>query len=97
MRIEIEEEELVPQIMIDDLSLTINNIESLRDDKLEYLQEYQWGDLEYDIKLLRALKTVYRHYTVHGEWDNLLNYEVELDHDLTETAWEAPDDDWYGN
>lgn len=97
MRIEIEEEQVIPQVMIEDLGYVLNSIEELRDEKLEYLKEYQWRDLEYDINLLQALKTVYRHYTLHSEWANLNSYIPELDHDLTATEWEAPDDDWYGN
>lgn len=97
MKIEIEEEQIVPQIMLEDMGYALNSIEAFRDDKLEYLEEYQWGDLKYDLNLLRALKTVYRHYTISSDWAALDNYVVELDHDLTETEWEAPDDDWYGN
>ena len=95
MKIEIEEEQIVPQIMLEDLGYALSSIEDFK--QLEMLEEYQWRDLEYDLNLLRSLKTVYRHYTIHSDWANLDNYTVRLDHDLTETVWETPEDDWYGN
>ena len=85
MYIEIEEEQIVPHIMLDDICLTINNIDGLRSDEREYLEEYKWQDLQYDLKLLQALKTVYKYYTLHSEWERLDDYIPELDHDLTET------------
>lgn len=85
MLIEIEEEQIVPHIMLTDIHQVIDNIDQLRSEDLEYLEEYKWQDLQYDLNLLQALKTVYRYYTIVPKWDELENYIPELDHDLTET------------
>jgi hypothetical protein len=83
MLVNLNTEQVVPQIMIEDIGFTLNSIEGFKD--LEYLQEYQWEDLKYDLNLLHSAKSLFRHYSLHQDWAQLDNYWVEVDFDLTET------------
>ena len=73
---------MVPELR-EQISYIIDEISGFGE--LEYLQEYQWEDLKYNLELLPALKRVLAHYSIPSDWEAIDLMTVEIDHDLTET------------
>ena len=84
MKIDIDPDQFMGQTLLEAIELTYNDIVKLR--RLDHIESYQMEDLDYNLQLLPALKTVYKYYTVHidhyklDEFDTLdINFDEEVD------------------
>lgn len=74
MKIEIDIDDVIGPTLLDAIEMTYTNITDLKEQ--EELQDYQVEDLEYNLILMPALKTVYKYYSVHTEYYKLDEYDI---------------------
>ena len=84
MKIEVEVDQVMGPALLEAMEMTYDAIVELREQ--EVLENYQMSDLEYNLQLLPALKTVYKYYSVHTEHYKLNEYDI-LDIDLNKSGW----------
>ena len=82
MLVEIDAVDAIPGEMIEQMQMTIEFIEEFKDK--EYLESYQVEDLEYDLALLPALRSVAKHYSIHTDFPAIDEYQVPCDIDVVE-------------
>jgi len=81
LKIEVEVDQILGPALLEAIEMTYDAINELREQ--EVLENYQMSDLDYNLQLLPALKTVYKYYNVHSEYYKLDEYDI-LDVDLEE-------------
>lgn len=74
--IDIDIDDIMPQILLETIGNVYTDIIQLKE--REILETYQEDDLEYDLKLLHALKVVYRHFSTSDEWSKVHEYDLEV-------------------
>ncbi len=84
MKIDISPDKIMGPVLLEAIEMTYDGIVELR--RLDHIESYQMEDLDYNLRLLPALKTVYKYYTVHidhyklDEFDTLdINFDEEVD------------------
>ena len=77
MLVEIDTDMIVADEMLTQLDITVTSIENFKN--LEYLEDFQAKDLQYDLSLLSALRTTYKHFSIPSDWERLDGYQVPCD------------------
>ena len=88
MKIEIDDmdmDQIMGPALLEAIEMTYDEIVGLQSQDLE---SYQQEDLDYDLQLLPALKTVYKYYNVQSEYYKLDEYDI-TDLDLNKQLEEA--------
>ena len=60
--------------LLEAIEMTYNDIVILR--RRDHIESYQMEDLDYNLQLLPALKTVYKYYSVHTDHYKLDDYDI---------------------
>lgn len=80
MKIEVEVDQVMGPALLEAIEMAYEAIAELREQ--EVLENYQMADLDYNLQLLPALKTVYKYYSLHTEHYKLNEYDIlDIDFD----------------
>jgi len=74
LRIEIDIDDIMPQILLETIGNVYSDITQLKEQ--EVLETWQVADLEYDLKLFYSLKEVYKYFSIPGEWSKVDKYNI---------------------
>ncbi len=79
MKIEIDIDDIMPQILLETIGNVHSDITQLKEQ--EVLETWQVADLEYDLKLFYSLKNVYRYFSRPDEWSKDIYDIIDLEID----------------